>query len=84
MKSKGRLPWYDHHGVSSEPYIIGISGGSGSGKTSIAQKIINDLGIPWVGLVINVTLGNSTEYGLFLQVFDSRAKRKGLSKVSLH
>ena len=46
-----RLPWYDHQGLSSQPYIIGISGGSGSGKTSIAKKIIDDLAIPWITLL---------------------------------
>lgn len=49
--SSPRLPWYNHQGISSMPYVIGISGGSGSGKTSIAKKIIEDLGIPWVTLL---------------------------------
>ena len=29
-------------------YIAGICGGSASGKTTVAKKIISELGIPWV------------------------------------
>lgn len=31
----------------SEPYIIGVAGNSGSGKTSISQRIIQELNQPW-------------------------------------
>lgn len=35
----------------TEPYIIGIAGNSGSGKTSISQKIIHELNQPWTVLL---------------------------------
>lgn len=35
----------------TEPYIIGIGGFSGSGKTSISQKIIQELNQPWTVLL---------------------------------
>ncbi|KAK6200329.1 uridine kinase [Scheffersomyces amazonensis] len=35
----------------TEPYIIGIAGNSGSGKTSIAQKIVQELNQPWTVLL---------------------------------
>jgi uridine kinase len=31
--------------------IEGICGGSASGKTTVAKKIIEDLGVPWVCLL---------------------------------
>lgn len=34
-----------------EPYIIGIAGCSGSGKTSIAQSVIQQLNFPWTVLL---------------------------------
>lgn len=33
------------------PYIIGIGGYSGSGKTSVAYKIVSSLNVPWTVLV---------------------------------
>lgn len=42
--SKYIPPW-------TEPYIIGIAGNSGSGKTSIAQKIIQQINQPWTVLL---------------------------------
>ncbi|MCP8719907.1 MAG: uridine kinase [Asgard group archaeon] len=35
----------------TEPYIIGIAGNSGSGKTSISQKIIQEINQPWTVLL---------------------------------
>ncbi|KAL7665534.1 Uridine kinase [[Candida] zeylanoides] len=35
----------------TEPYIIGIAGYSGSGKTSISQRIIQELNQPWTILL---------------------------------
>lgn len=35
----------------TEPYIIGVAGNSGSGKTSISQKIIQELNQPWTILL---------------------------------
>lgn len=36
----------------TEPYIIGVAGFSGSGKTSIAQKVILELNQPWTVLLL--------------------------------
>ena len=33
------------------PLVIGICGGSASGKTTVANKIITSLDIPWVTLL---------------------------------
>jgi len=47
----GRPPWYDSHGQQVEPFVIGVCGGSASGKTTVANKIISELGVPWVTLL---------------------------------
>lgn len=48
----GRPPWYDCSGSqSSKPFIIGICGGSASGKTTVAKKIITLLDVQWVTLL---------------------------------
>ncbi|KAK6634210.1 Uridine-cytidine kinase-like 1 [Polyplax serrata] len=47
----GRPPWYNCHGKHVEPFIIGICGGSASGKTTVAAKIIESLDVPWVTLL---------------------------------
>ncbi len=47
----GRPPWYNVMGQQKEPFVIGICGGSASGKTTVAQKIIESLDIPWVTLL---------------------------------
>ena len=31
--------------------MIGVCGGSASGKTTVANKIISELGVPWVTLL---------------------------------
>lgn len=36
----------------TEPYIIGVAGNSGSGKTSVSQKIILELNQPWTVLLL--------------------------------
>ncbi|KAI6228880.1 Uridine kinase [Aphelenchoides fujianensis] len=47
--TKGRPPWYSRDGrLAKEPYVIGICGGSASGKTTVARCIIEQLGMPWV------------------------------------
>ncbi|QHS75912.1 uridine kinase URK1 [Saccharomyces paradoxus] len=48
-KTKGKSsryipPW-------TTPYIIGIGGASGSGKTSVAAKIVSSINVPWTVLV---------------------------------
>ncbi|GIY03369.1 uridine-cytidine kinase-like 1 [Caerostris extrusa] len=47
----GRPPWYDTHGQLVEPFVIGICGGSASGKTTVARKVIEALDVPWVTLL---------------------------------
>ncbi|PAV76205.1 hypothetical protein WR25_21345 [Diploscapter pachys] len=50
--TKGRPPWYDKKGNTlKQPYVIGICGGSASGKTTVAEKIIEKLEIPWVTIL---------------------------------
>ncbi|ELU13108.1 hypothetical protein CAPTEDRAFT_45570, partial [Capitella teleta] len=47
----GRPPWYDSHGQLKEPFVIGLSGGSASGKTTVARRIIEALDVQWVSLL---------------------------------
>ncbi|KND02157.1 uridine kinase [Spizellomyces punctatus DAOM BR117] len=49
--SAGRFPWYNIDGKPVEPFIIGMAGGSASGKTSVSTRIIRSLGVPWVILL---------------------------------
>lgn len=49
--TQGRPPWYDSQGQQVEPFVIGVCGGSASGKTTVANKIISDLDVPWVTLL---------------------------------
>ncbi|CAD5226000.1 unnamed protein product [Bursaphelenchus xylophilus] len=47
--TKGRPPWYDRAGKRlKQPFLIGICGGSASGKTTVARRIIERLEMPWV------------------------------------
>ncbi|KAF8591140.1 armadillo/beta-catenin/plakoglobin [Ramaria rubella] len=50
LQSHGRRPWYGENGVPfSDAFVIGIAGGSASGKTHVAQQIVRSLGsIPTV------------------------------------
>ncbi|EIW68410.1 hypothetical protein TREMEDRAFT_32135 [Tremella mesenterica DSM 1558] len=43
MASHGRAPWYGPDGKNIEAYVIGIAGGSASGKTSVARAILSAL-----------------------------------------
>ena len=48
----GRPPWYDHQGGPLvNAFVIGICGGSASGKTTVAEKIIRALNMQWVTLL---------------------------------
>uniref|UniRef100_H2Z969 Uridine-cytidine kinase n=1 Tax=Ciona savignyi TaxID=51511 RepID=H2Z969_CIOSA len=47
----GRPPWYNEFGQMKEAFVIGLSGGSASGKTTVAEKIIQALDFPWVVLL---------------------------------
>lgn len=47
-----RPPWFGKSGtLRQEPFIIGISGGSASGKTTVATNIIKQLDVQWVTLI---------------------------------
>jgi len=49
---QGRPPWFNKDGgVRKEPFFIGISGGSASGKTTVATNIIKQLDVQWVTLL---------------------------------
>lgn len=46
--TKGRPPWYNVSGeVNRSAFVIGIAGGTASGKTTVADKIIESLAMPW-------------------------------------
>uniref|UniRef100_A0A8D0GH88 Phosphoribulokinase/uridine kinase domain-containing protein n=1 Tax=Sphenodon punctatus TaxID=8508 RepID=A0A8D0GH88_SPHPU len=48
----GRPPWYNQTGTPfKEAFVIGLCGGSASGKTTVANKIIEALDVPWVVLL---------------------------------
>ena len=34
-----------------DAFVIGVSGGSASGKTTVARKVIESLRVPWVTLL---------------------------------
>ncbi|EIW84385.1 armadillo beta-catenin plakoglobin [Coniophora puteana RWD-64-598 SS2] len=45
LKSHGRPPWYGQDGKRiSDAFVIGIAGGSASGKTHVARQIVRSLG----------------------------------------
>ncbi|CAO1635294.1 unnamed protein product [Parajaminaea phylloscopi] len=50
-KRSGRNPWYDALGLPRQAYIIGVAGGSASGKTSVATRILKRLNVPTVAVV---------------------------------
>lgn len=48
----GRPPWYKSDGADGpSPLVIGICGGSASGKTSVAKNVIEGIDVPWVVLL---------------------------------
>ncbi|KAI8374076.1 uridine kinase [Choanephora cucurbitarum] len=51
IESQGRKPWYHADGSVADPYMIGIAGGSASGKTSVAERILKNLNVPWVVII---------------------------------
>ncbi|GAA5870816.1 hypothetical protein JCM8547_001715 [Rhodosporidiobolus lusitaniae] len=51
LTEAGRAPWYGKDGQAIPAYVIGIAGGSASGKTRVAQEVIKSLGVPWVVVV---------------------------------
>lgn len=52
LTETGRSPWYDANGIPQDAYVVGVAGGSASGKTSVAKAILEKLPkVPWVGIV---------------------------------
>ncbi|KAF8627004.1 hypothetical protein AX15_004588 [Amanita polypyramis BW_CC] len=53
LVSHGRPPWYSEDGVRiCDAFVIGIAGGSASGKTHVAEQIVKSLGsIPTVTIL---------------------------------
>ncbi|XP_006811372.1 uridine-cytidine kinase-like 1 [Saccoglossus kowalevskii] len=47
----GRPPWYNVHGELKEAFVIGLCGGSASGKTTVAKRIIEELNVQWVNIL---------------------------------
>lgn len=46
-----RAPWYNATGKRRQPLVLGVTGGTASGKTTVCRKIIEKLGVPWVALL---------------------------------
>ncbi|PWN45060.1 uridine kinase, partial [Ceraceosorus guamensis] len=52
MTEAGRGSWYDAEGRPMDAYVVGVAGGSASGKTSVAKSILRALpNVPWVAIV---------------------------------
>ncbi|RIA98715.1 uracil phosphoribosyltransferase-domain-containing protein [Glomus cerebriforme] len=51
LRGEGRSPWYRLDGSKFDCYLVGVAGGSASGKTSVAVRIIENLNVPWVVLL---------------------------------
>ncbi|XP_072769781.1 uridine-cytidine kinase-like 1a isoform X3 [Nerophis lumbriciformis] len=67
----GRPPWYDEHGAQSkEAFVIGLCGGSASGKTTVANKIIEALDVPWVVLLSMDSFYKKNVYGASVIIFE--------------
>ncbi|KAJ1985554.1 Uridine kinase [Dimargaris cristalligena] len=48
LTASGRPPWYTSKGKNLDVFIVGVAGGSASGKTSVAEVILKSLNVPWV------------------------------------
>lgn len=50
--TKGRPPWFDKRGkLINKPYLVGVCGGSASGKTTVAETIVDELNMDWVNML---------------------------------
>ena len=50
----GRVPWYSTTNKSrrcKQTFLIGVAGGTASGKTSVCRAIVNNLQLPWVQIL---------------------------------
>lgn len=47
----GRAPWYDTANRRIEPVLVGVTGGTTSGKTSICEAIVKSMNIPLIVLL---------------------------------
>jgi hypothetical protein len=48
---RGRLPWYTPLGGRKKPFMIGVTGGTASGKTTVCRAVVEQLNMPWVLLL---------------------------------
>mmetsp|Transcript_14782 Transcript_14782/g.25350 ORF Transcript_14782/g.25350 Transcript_14782/m.25350 type:complete len:468 (+) Transcript_14782:25-1428(+) len=44
----GRPKWYNEQGAPLAPFVIGVAGGTASGKTTVCKEILRRLDIQWV------------------------------------
>jgi uridine kinase len=51
LTEAGRNPWYLPDGTCNPAFVVGLAGGSASGKTSLAKAILHSLALPWVLLL---------------------------------
>eukprot|EP01084_Bolivina_argentea_P073224 132881_1 len=52
--SGGRVPWYNTSTKSKkhkQTFLIGVGGGTASGKTSVCKAIVEKLQLPWVQIL---------------------------------
>jgi len=53
--SCGRTPWYGHASPESKrrkrTFLIGVAGGTASGKTSVCRAVVDHLQLPWVQIL---------------------------------
>lgn len=52
LAAAGAVPQHTYIPPWTEPYVIGVAGFSGSGKTSVSQRIILELNQPWTVLLL--------------------------------
>ncbi|KAH8994883.1 armadillo/beta-catenin/plakoglobin [Lactarius akahatsu] len=74
LKSHGRPPWYGEDGQPISPaFVIGIAGGSSSGKTHVARQIVRSLGsIPTVVIISQDSFYNKLTPAKVALAFASR------------
>lgn len=65
----GRPPWYDHQGIKC-PLVIGVAGGSASGKTSVCRKVIANLDVRWVVIISQDSFYKGLEKGTDASTFN--------------